>query len=196
MPQVICDDFFEWRRFLESKGYKNYYDLLNAKNYGIPQNRNRCFMVSLLGDYTYTFPDPIPLEKRLKDVLEDKVDEKYYLKDKAIKFVMKRLGGYTQLVDEDSDEVHCPLTSMGNQNWTGNFVKDVGNAVRGGGESLIRPTQLGYSCGGVLSNKGTELERLTDIATTLMARDYKGMGNQGMNGVIEIEEDIQSVQQL
>lgn len=93
VPQVICDDFFEWCRFLEGKGYKNYYKLMNAKNYGVPQNRNRCFMVSLLGDYLYTFPDEFPLEKRLKDVLEDKVDEKYYLKDKGLKFVMDRVGG-------------------------------------------------------------------------------------------------------
>lgn len=97
VPQVINEDFFEWLNFLDSKGYKSYYDLLNAKNYGIPQNRNRCYMVSLLGDYSYTFPDEIPLEKRLKDVLEDKVDEKYYLSDKGVKFVMKRLGKYTQI---------------------------------------------------------------------------------------------------
>jgi len=279
VPQVICDDFFEWCRFLESKGYKNYYKLMNAKNYGIPQNRNRCFMVSLLGDYLYEFPAPFPLEKRLKDVLEDKVDEKYYLKDKALKFVMKRVGGYTQLVNQDSSEIHCPLTSSGNQNWTGNFVdegvpiktatkdgyeyaydgdsinlsfpdsqtrrgrvgkqvaqtletgcnqgiivrgnyspsghdasrivdtegiaptvkenhgtvtaitEDVAKTIRGGGERLIRPTQLGYSCGGIFSNKGTELEDVTDVATTLMARDYKGFGNQTMTGVIEVQNE-------
>lgn len=115
VPQVICDDFFEWCRFLEGKGYKNYYKLMNAKDYGVPQNRNRCFMVSLLGDYLYTFPAPFPLEKRLKDVLEDKVDEKYYLKDKALKFVMKRVGGGTEYAPSG-------ITAKGNQNWTGNFI--------------------------------------------------------------------------
>ena len=98
VPQVINDDFYEWLNFLDSKGYKSYYDLLNAKNYGIPQNRNRCYMVSLLGDYSYTFPDEIPLEKRLKDVLEDEVDEKYYLSDKGVKFVLKKLGRWTQIL--------------------------------------------------------------------------------------------------
>ena len=230
VPQVICDDFFEWCRFLESKGYKQYYKNMNARDYGIPQSRNRTFMVSLLGDYLYEFPAPFPLEKRLKDVLEDKVDEKYYLKDKALKFVMKRVGGYTQLVNQDSSEIHCPLTSSGNQNWTGNFVdegiivkgnyspsghdasrivdteglaptvkenhgtvtaitEDVSKTIRGGGERLIRPTQLGYSCGGIFSNKGTELEDVTDVATTLMARDYKGFGNQTMTGVIEVQNE-------
>ena len=73
--------FDEWIAFLESKGYKNYWKDLNAKNFGIPQNRNRCFMVSVLGDYTYEFPKEFPLKLRLKDMLEDNVDEKFYLSD-------------------------------------------------------------------------------------------------------------------
>lgn len=91
VPQVICDDFFEWCRFLESKGYHNEYKLMNSRDYGIPQNRNRCFMVSLLGDYSYSFPEPFPLTKRLKDVLEDEVDEKYYLSEKATNQALKRI---------------------------------------------------------------------------------------------------------
>jgi DNA (cytosine-5)-methyltransferase 1 len=76
----------EWIKFLESKGYSNYWKDLNAKNFGIPQNRNRTFMVSILGDYTYEFPKEFPLELRLKDMLEDSVDEKFYLSDKMINF--------------------------------------------------------------------------------------------------------------
>ena len=78
------EHFDEWIRFLESKGYRNYWKDLNAKDFGVPQNRNRTFMVSLLGDYTYQFPDGYPLTKRLKDVLEDNVDEKYYLSNEAL----------------------------------------------------------------------------------------------------------------
>lgn len=133
VPQVICEDFFEWCRFLENKGYKNYYKLMNSKNYGVPQNRNRCFMVSLLGDYLYEFPAPFPLEKRLKDVLEDKVDEKYYISDKAVKYIKKRLGKYTQLINEQSETAESAITSKGNQNWTGNFVA---KSVRGGVERV------------------------------------------------------------
>lgn len=81
VPDVIgtknIKDFNEWYAFLESIGYQSYYKLLNAKNYGVPQNRNRCFMVSIIGNNSYTFPMPIPLEKRLKDVLEAEVDERY-----------------------------------------------------------------------------------------------------------------------
>lgn len=83
VPDVIgtknIKDFNEWYAFLESIGYQSYCKLLNAKNYGVPQNRNRCFMVSVLGDYSYTFPRPIPLEKRLKDVLDAEVDERHYI---------------------------------------------------------------------------------------------------------------------
>lgn len=72
--------FEEWQEYLTSIGYTNYWEVLNAKDFGIPQNRERVFMVSILGEHEpYVFPKPIKLEKRLKDVLEDEVDEKYYL---------------------------------------------------------------------------------------------------------------------
>lgn len=76
--------FDEWCQFLESLGYKNYWKDLNAKDYGVPQSRNRCFMVSLLGDYSYKFPEPIELKLKLQDLLEDEVDERYFLSDKAL----------------------------------------------------------------------------------------------------------------
>ena len=82
-----ADHFNEWIKFLESKGYSNYWKDLNAKNFGIPQNRNRTFMVSILGNYTYEFPKEFPLELRLKDMLEDSVDEKFYLSGKMIDYL-------------------------------------------------------------------------------------------------------------
>ena len=79
------EHFDKWIAFLESKGYTNFWTDLNAKNYGIPQNRNRCYMVSVLGEYSYEFPQPIPLELNIGDLLEKEVDEKYYLSEKAIR---------------------------------------------------------------------------------------------------------------
>lgn len=70
---------------LEAAGYNNYWAVLNAKDYGVPQNRERVFIVSIRKDIdtgTFRFPDGYPLEKRLKDVLEPVVDEKYYLDGK------------------------------------------------------------------------------------------------------------------
>ena len=88
VPQVHAEgntkDFNKWQLRLEELGYKNYVEDLIATDYGIPQTRNRCFMVSILGNYSYTFPKPIPLKIKLKDMLEDNVDEKYYLSDRQI----------------------------------------------------------------------------------------------------------------
>lgn len=83
-------DFKKWITFLESKGYSNFYQDLNAKDYGIPQSRNRCFMVSILnGERDFEFPKPKPLDIVLKDLLEDEVDEKFYLKDYQIENIKK-----------------------------------------------------------------------------------------------------------
>lgn len=89
VPQVhgegAKEDFVQWQLQLEKLGYKNYWQDLIATDYGIPQTRNRCFMVSILGDYVYSFPKPIPLKLKLKDMLEDNADEKYFISEKQIK---------------------------------------------------------------------------------------------------------------
>lgn len=89
VPEVIgsnnVQDFNLWQKKLESLGYSNYFQLLNAKDYGIPQNRNRCFMISILGEYYYQFPHKKKLKLRLKDMLEEQVDEKFYLSEKTKK---------------------------------------------------------------------------------------------------------------
>lgn len=83
---------------LEDADYNNYWKVLNAKDYGIPQNRERVFIVSVRKDFDtgkFEFPKPFPLEKRLKDVLEETVDEKFYLSDAMIKGMQKtRFNSY------------------------------------------------------------------------------------------------------
>lgn len=70
----------------ESVPYHVYYQVMNAKHYGVPQNRERIFIIGIRddSDNNFSFPKPFPLEKRLKDVLESEVDEKYFLSDKMI----------------------------------------------------------------------------------------------------------------
>ena len=88
VSEVVSDknikDFSQWIAFLDGLGYRSKYEILNAKNFGVPQNRDRCFMVSWLGDYFYDFPTSIPLKLRLKDILESDVDEKYYLSEEQV----------------------------------------------------------------------------------------------------------------
>lgn len=95
VPQVHSEDnkedFKRWIMRLEELGYSNYWQDLIATDYGIPQTRNRCFMISILGDYSYSFPPKQELKLKLKDMLEDNVPEKYYLSDKMINYVCSRM---------------------------------------------------------------------------------------------------------
>lgn len=86
----FSEDFRRWRKWLISHGYTNYYAVINAKDYGVPQNRERVFMVSFRGEHTpYSFPKPFELVRRLKHVLEDKVEEKYWLTPKQISAILQ-----------------------------------------------------------------------------------------------------------
>lgn len=78
---------------LSDLGYNNYWQVLNAKDYGIPQNRERVFIISIRKDIDnkqFTFPEKIPLELKLKDILEKVVDDKYYLTEKGIGRLIKK----------------------------------------------------------------------------------------------------------
>ena len=72
---------------LEDYGYNVYWQVLNAKNYGIPQNRERVYCVIIRRDLDngkFQFPSPIPLKHTLIDMLEKEVDERYYLSDDKV----------------------------------------------------------------------------------------------------------------
>ena len=82
-------NFDSYIETMEKLGYKNYYQVLNAKDYGIPQNRERVFTISIRNDINkeFIFPEKQELKLRLKDILEDEVDTKYYLSEKMIKYI-------------------------------------------------------------------------------------------------------------
>ena len=75
VPDIInklnAKDFGVWLSVLENLGYRNYYKICNAQDYDLPQNRKRCFMVSVLGDYYYSFPAPKPLTRKVRDLFDD-----------------------------------------------------------------------------------------------------------------------------
>lgn len=95
VPTIHSDknivDFEEWILFLRHLGYSNYYGDLNAKDFGVPQNRDRCFMVSMLGKYDFKFPKPIPLEKVINDVLEEDVPEKFFIRSEKAELLINQL---------------------------------------------------------------------------------------------------------
>lgn len=68
----------KWHSFLTEMGYTNFTQILNSKNFGVPQNRERVFMVSILGDAWFDFPKPFQSDKKLKDLLDENVDDRYY----------------------------------------------------------------------------------------------------------------------
>ena len=183
VPQV-CNktnekDFNEWKEFLENIGYKNFVKVLNASDFGVPQNRKRCFMVSILTneDIIYNFPESQPLTKCVKDILEPIVDEKYYIKNDRAEELIKSLIERKVLTDEK-----IPLKYNG----------EIGTKVSKKTISINkRPV--------ILKNQGKTYSKDIAVASTLLARDYKGFSNRGSNAVIEEQinvTDNKSVKQL
>jgi DNA (cytosine-5)-methyltransferase 1 len=143
-------------------GYANNYQVLNAKDYGVPQNRERVFTVSIRKDIYkgYFFPAPIPLEKRLKDVLEDNVDEKYYLSDERLASLVAstekeraRGNGFKFEPIEKEKIAHAISTKAGSRK-TDNYIDEGANhALRIGG--LYDKDGKTHQAGSIYSAKGT-----------------------------------------
>ena len=112
-------EFDKWLEYLEGLGYTNYWKVLNAKDYGVPQNRERVFVVSILGDHKpYEFAGKIPLDKCIADILEDEVDEKYYI-NKPFHLVNKGHQAELDIKGQDcikraygTDKIAPTLTTM------------------------------------------------------------------------------------
>ena len=162
----FIDDYNKWLLFLESLGYKNYWQILNSKDYGIPQNRERVFCVSIRGDHSpFIFPKPQPLVLKLKDLLEHDVDEKYYLSQKMLNcFLSDGTGRYPRkerfignLTRKNKDVGNSVTTLAGNRP-TDNFVIDkvvkLGNYTPSGhsAASVVDPNGIAPT---VMENHGT-----------------------------------------
>nr|DAO57302.1 MAG TPA: Cytosine specific methyltransferase [Caudoviricetes sp.] len=91
VSQKFMPDFQKWLNKLSSLGYVSRWARLNAKNYGVPQNRDRVFCISMRQDvaFDYQFPEPFELRTRLEDVLEEEVADRYFLKDDAVSKFLK-----------------------------------------------------------------------------------------------------------
>ena len=141
-------DFDAWLKRLEHLGYNTYWKVLNAKECGVPQNRERCFGFSIRKDIDtgkYTFPLPFDTGIRLKDILEKNVEEKYYINTERASNLIHQLVDKGQLKGQKDNEAQSVL----------------------------------------VKNQATEYTRTVDTANTLMARDWKGFGNQDMIAIVE-----------
>ena len=101
-------DFDSWLEWLDELGYNNYWQALNAKDYGIPQNRERVFCISIRKDIDngeFKFPEKQELKLRLKDMLEDEIDERYYLKDIEIEKIQN--SNFAQEAKRIQEKEYC-----------------------------------------------------------------------------------------
>lgn len=161
---------------LEEVGYNNYFKVLNSKDFGIPQNRERVFIVSIRKDCdtgVFEFPEPYPLKLRLKDMLDDTVDEKFYLSEKMTEYLHtiteknKARGNGNIYKPCDVDGISKTITTKEGSRVKDNFIEEYG--------------RISYD---------REFENTGDIASALCARDYKGMGrHKAINAVVEMNTD-------
>ena len=97
-------NFDRYIETMEALGYSNFYKVLDAKDYGVPQHRERVFTVSIIGGGEYEFPEKEELKIRLKDILEDEVDEKYYLSETGIKYFENQARNRQENLKEENEK--------------------------------------------------------------------------------------------
>lgn len=132
-------NFDEYIRRMEQLGYESYWQVLNSKDYGIPQNRERVFTISIRNDinpfnilYPFEFPAPMPLDKSLADLLEDQVDEKYYLKPEVVANYLAKNDAQKELgngfkfepIERERERVSKSVTTKPDRE-TSEFIKEV-----------------------------------------------------------------------
>jgi DNA (cytosine-5)-methyltransferase 1 len=178
VPEVIgtknMPHFQKWIAFLDSLGYKTKVKVLNTKEFGIPQNRARCFAVSVLGDFYYEHPNGFPLEKRLKDILQKEVSDDYYLKEDILKYFTKhgylRQDGTVGTITTDgsspkhNNRIVEPIIYddynqrvRADQDTIGTITTNIGNDAHRNGQKLIEPMppKVVGGVGEMKSNGGT-----------------------------------------
>lgn len=168
---------------LEEYGYNVYWKVLNAKNYGIPQNRERVYLIFIKKDLDngkFKFPEPFDNGLRLKDLLEDEVDEKFYISDEKTKKFIKNLNtNGSDNVDMDSPKF------IGNVN-----REDFGTGYAGGvwDDSHISPTLTTMQGGGRQPHVITGIDKsynnpkLIETANCITSREDRGISNRKSEG--------------
>lgn len=189
VSKKYIDSFNNWLERLENLGYHSYYQVINAKNAGVPQNRKRIFVFSILKEIDtgkFTFPVPFDNGIRLKDVLENTVEERYYLSDEK---VASFLGNLIKTEDEDTVSVKqatkegyikCELPGVADLSYPESTTRR-GRVQENG---TVSPT-LTAAQTGICKLEKITTTRGAEIASCVRASYFK-------NGNRNIEENIKS----
>ena len=180
----------EWLRFLEGQGYSNYTKVLNAKDFGVPQNRERVFMVSILGEVSFHFPKPFTLEKRLKDVLEKYVDESFYLSEKVVNTFLARneknkaKGNGFKFEPTTGDVIASTIGTHSNDRDCNNYVYVVGNTNPSGHGMNGNVFDSNGLCPTLTTNKGEGPRILESVPTGFSSKEKK-YGNKRVQSLVD-----------
>lgn len=180
----------EWLIFLYRQGYSNYTKVLNAKHFGVPQNRERVFMVSILGDASFHFPKPFTLEKRLKDVLEKDVDESFYLSEKIVKTFLARneknkaKGNGFKFEPTMGDVIVSAILTCAGARPCDNYVFVVGNRNPSGNGMNGNVFDSNGLCPTLTTNKGEGPSILESVPTGLSLKVGK-YGNKRVQSLVD-----------
>lgn len=180
----------EWLRFLEGQGYSNYTKVLNAKDFGVPQNRERVFMVSILGEVSFHFPKPFTLEKRLKDVLEKDVDESFYLSEKIVKTFLARneknkaKGNGFKFEPTMGDVIASSILTNAGSRDCDNYVYVVGNTNPSGHGMNGNVFNSNGLCPTLTTNKGEGPRILESVPTGFSSKEKK-YGNKRVQSLVD-----------
>lgn len=178
----------EWLRFLEGQGYSNYTKVLNAKDFGVPQNRERVFMVSILGEALFHFPKPFTLEKRLKDVLEKDVDESFYLSEKCVERLRRNMSKDDICVDINGVSKTLLANCYKVQTFD-NYVYVVGNTNPSGHGMNGNVFDSNGLCPTLTTNKGEGPRILDPISCALRGRNPENPSDRKAG--IELEQTLE-----
>lgn len=180
----------EWLRFLEGQGYSNYTKVLNAKDFGVPQNRERVFMVSILGEASFHFPKPFTLEKRLKDVLEKDVDESFYLSEKVVNTFLTRneknkaKGNGFKFEPTMGDVIASSILTNAGSRDCDNYVYVVGNTNPSGHGMNGNVFNSNGLCPTLTTNKGEGPRILESVPTGFSSKEKK-YGNKRVQSLVD-----------